>query len=70
MDSQGTPKTLRQAIRNGLEHHQVGLDAAAVTLPHVRDYLAQKFSVAVMQAPTVEEGERLIKLLDKIMEGS
>ena len=44
--SQGTPKTLDQAIRNGLNEFQPGMDAAHVVETHVRDFLAQKFGVA------------------------
>lgn len=38
----GTPETLREAIENALKE---GQDPARIEV-HIRDYLAQKFSVA------------------------
>lgn len=46
---QGTPKSLLQAIRNGMEN--VGVDRVDITLRvHVRDFLAQKFSATCLLA--------------------
>lgn len=57
--SKGTPKTLQEAIRNGIEqykdskvteivHDSHGDILAAFVATHVRDYLAQIFGVSYM----------------------
>lgn len=51
--TRGTPKTLKQAIVNGINDSPGnGEDAEQLAehiLPHVIDYLAQKFSVAYLK---------------------
>jgi hypothetical protein len=61
----GTPSTLYQAIRNGLNAFQVGQDAAAIVQPHLRDFLAQKFAVPLLEAND-QEALMLKKLWEKI----
>jgi hypothetical protein len=52
----GTPKTLEEAIANGSTGYLgsvftvTGRSIAAHIQPHVRDFLAQKFSVAILNA--------------------
>jgi hypothetical protein len=57
--TKGTPKTLAQAIHNGLEDRArvaPGLcDSTDVAALHVRDFIAQKFSTAILQNPEAEK---------------
>jgi len=56
-----TPKTLTEAIRNGLAEVRTivefggGADAGATVEKHVRDFLAQKFTVDVMDFPGAQD---------------
>lgn len=54
----GTPKNLHQAIENGKVKND--------TFAHIKDYLAQKFCIAVMRAKSEEERERLFELLKMV----
>jgi len=55
----GTPKTLEQAIKNGLNEVATRIefgatpDSSAVIEMHVRDFLAQKFTPDVLDNPKV-----------------
>lgn len=69
----GTPKTLKDAIANGLETAKtVGMmedeakDLSEEVSPHIMDFLAQKFGAAMMDNPDAEVV--LKKLFDKIKE--
>lgn len=49
----GTPKSLIEAIQNGIE--EAGIDAPAevaakIAKRHIRDFLSQKFAVGLMRA--------------------
>lgn len=56
--SEGTPKTMRQAIINGIKDgfkkENAGKPLADAVEAHVRDFLAQKFSVEILSARTAE----------------
>jgi hypothetical protein len=66
----GTPKTLRQAIRNGIWENgeeRVTEDHQVFTIRrHVRDFLAQQFAIAMMNAPEAE-AERLSATFKRIV---
>lgn len=60
MSSKGTPKTLREAIQNALDDPNAVDEEKAQIRPevieqHVRDYLAQKFSVAFISDQSPQE---------------
>jgi hypothetical protein len=59
----GTPKSLREAIENGLAD-SVGEGYAASVERHVRDFIAQRFSVALMRYEFAGEG--LSKVYEEI----
>jgi hypothetical protein len=48
----GTPKTLQEAIKNGLDAGKVSYSPEAIQVlsAHVQDYLAQKFGVLMLDA--------------------
>jgi hypothetical protein len=50
--STGTPKTLEEAIKNGLQEgmYQRGGKLIAPTKAHVQDFIAQRFQVAKCRA--------------------
>lgn len=60
-----TPKTLEQAIRNGMD--EPASDVFKIR-DHVRDYLSQAFTVAMHVAPTQEESDRLEVLFNKLVQ--
>jgi hypothetical protein len=60
---QGTPKTLRQAIENGLADEGREFCLEDRIKEHVTDFIAQKFSVALFEDPC---DERLAELYFKI----
>ncbi len=64
--AKGTPKTLNEAIANGLEIAQMaGLDAPDTTQmveSHVRDYMAQKFSIVILAQPDNGRADDLMEL--------
>lgn len=64
--SQGTPKTLNQAIVNGMCIGQMK-DMKGNILNHVRDFLSQRFGAAMLAAPTTEEEARLKALFEEIV---
>lgn len=47
--SEGTPQTLEQAIINGLREVRELDQAPALIERHIKDYLAQRFSVAMFE---------------------
>lgn len=52
----GTPKTLLEAINNGLEASEgTGLERKLVIKQHLRDYLAQKFTAGMMGSWDLEQ---------------
>lgn len=61
-NKRGTPKTLKQAIENGLDDvkNNPGMDAAEIIKAHVRDRLAQRFSAAMF---THDEAEKMLMAL-------
>lgn len=68
--SRGTPKTLPEAIANGLDSSMARPDAEAKALavqPHVRDFLAQKFTQAMLAAKGKGEMRRIDELWKKII---
>jgi hypothetical protein len=46
----GTPKTLTEAIRNGLEDldHVPNIDDAQIIEAHIKDFLSQKFQLFML----------------------
>lgn len=73
MSKTGTPESLKQAIENGYGKAQTArkkpgyLGAGAVIVPHVRDFLAQKFGAAMLSAPSKDEESRLSDLWKAIV---
>lgn len=59
-----TPATLEEAIANGIEDYCLSQDrsvsAAKVVKSHVRDFLAQKFAVPLLE---VSFGKRILEKL-------
>lgn len=73
--NQGTPKSLNQAIRNGVKQSfQYGMDDGdgphTIEL-HVKDYLSQKFATALLKASSGEVSAEtaLVELWSKISSG-
>lgn len=70
----GTPKSLVEAIRNGVSAHaKAWQDVKPGEIhdrveAHVKDYLAQKFG-AVILAGEPDEAAKLIELFKRITEG-
>lgn len=75
----GTPKTLSSALANALaDAREVAktagecaeavlvIDGPHLMVPAVKDFLAQKFSTAILKAKTDEEADRLEDLFKKI----
>lgn len=65
----GTPKTLEQAIKNGLlqaESQGLQKEVVEVVYAHIVDYLAQKFGAAIL---SVEDPRLLEDLFKKIKFG-
>jgi hypothetical protein len=61
----GTPKTLLDAIANGLAAAQKEQDAPQLAIKrHVRDYLSQCFTVDLMDDP------KIVHLWKRIIEGA
>jgi hypothetical protein len=62
-DTQATPQTLTQAIKNGLSLSGVQMDEIQIELvrQHVLDYLAQKFAFATLMNP--DEHARVVQTL-------
>lgn len=60
----GTPKTLREAISNGLTNLVFADDSAEHIEDHVRDYLSQHFATAMLEHPGCDT--ILSKLWEKI----
>lgn len=63
----GTPKTLEEAVRNALEEAQLSNieDPTPLIVDHVKDFLSQKFTVAMCVAKE-EEIENVSNLWDQI----
>lgn len=66
IEGKGTPKTLRQAVEETMTM------GPAKEIPdrmqeNVRDYLAQRFNVAMFQALNEGEADRLMKLFKSIV---
>lgn len=66
--NRGTPKTLNQAIINGLEAYgfQNNEKLAQFIEPHIKDFLAQKFSVAGMKVQDEKLEAEIHQLFQKI----
>lgn len=75
MTTQGTPKTLREAIENGIME-AVEVASATNVLEggslsprietHIRDYLAQRFGPAYLSSPNDQMTDALIQLWQSI----
>lgn len=63
--TQETPKTLTDAIEKPLAG-TVGEGISIHIEPHIRDFLAQKFTTALLEAQTMEQSEVIAKLWEKI----
>lgn len=64
-----TPQTLDEAIQNGLDDifgqmRREGLSQRDVLYAHVRDFLNQKFTIAVLKSEA--SGDELFTLLERI----
>ena len=64
----GTPKTLNQAIINGLEDYgfQNTEKLAQFIEPHIKDFLAQKFNVSMMKQSDDKLSDDIKALFEKI----
>lgn len=63
MSNQGTPQTLKEAIRKAIM--STPLDESDVTSPAIiRDYMSQKFTIAYLKASTPE----VVSALDELWE--
>lgn len=62
---QETPSTLMQAIEKPLAG-TIGEGIGIHIEPHIRDFLAQKFTAALLEAETIEGSEAIAKLWEKI----
>lgn len=69
-DIKGTPKTLKEAIQNGLGDAEVDQIMAVRIELHVLDFLAQRFAVAYMECEdeSVGDGEarRMLMRLQRL----
>ena len=54
---QGTPSTLNQAIYNGLDNTNPDINIR----DHVKDFLAQKFSIAFAKAELGQDAEDILE---------
>jgi len=61
----GTPKTLKEAIRNGASVAK-GLEFDETIKKHVRDFMAQKFSVAMLKSETIKNKLEVEELLEEL----
>lgn len=59
-----TPKTLEEAIRNGMMYGPLN-QVMERTYLHVKDFLAQRFGAAVLQYPESEKA--LMELYERII---
>ncbi len=59
--NQGTPRTLREAIENGRQEGNRSPDAAQAIEMNVRDFLAQKFTIAILKGASEEELKTLFE---------
>lgn len=69
IQNNGTPVDLIAAVRNGLRQAygaMATIDDAEILRQHVRDYLAQQFTVAIGRAKTKEEELSLMALFERI----
>lgn len=67
MNNQGTPKTLREAIRRAQDHSDKVGNFEFVAHSYVKDFLAQRFGAAMLNAETPEEADRLEALFKRIV---
>lgn len=66
----GTPKNISEAISNGLETINVAVTPYKVRVikDHLRDFLAQKFMVAMLEASRNRYDDKQLKqLFDKLV---
>jgi len=64
--NKGTPTTLLEAIQNGLSDKETKGSRAEVIATHVKDFNAQRFGRAMLQAGSDEETIALKSLFDDI----
>lgn len=59
-ENKGTPKSLTDAIKDGLDHAFIGYTDAEIEMirVHIKDYLAQKFSRAAYESD--QKGEQVV----------
>lgn len=64
-----TPQSLMGAVFNACEEQDIKVSAAFVEciVKHVKDYLAQRFSAALMRELPIAEIERINRLWAKII---
>lgn len=63
--SEGTPKTLEQAIINGLADAEVEVDLEVVDVlaHHLQDYFAQGASVVLLKTGRLDNQDDIVKIL-------
>lgn len=69
MNPKGTPKTLIEAIRNGLNEGANYSDThtEATIKAHIKDFLAQHFCKPMVKASSPEESARFKALFDRLI---
>lgn len=73
-NKKGTPKTLLEAVINGLQEAKIEHTHAVLTNPknakmvkaHVKDFLAHKFNVAILNSTAPEIEKMLFKLFEEV----
>lgn len=61
----GTPKTLQEAIRNGMSIGPLReLDQSIKN--HVRDFMSQKFCIALAKSETIRNREEASKMIEDL----
>lgn len=66
----GTPKNLKEAMDNALEQANAASAAGGNAVAwHIRDFIAQKFCVAMHRAQSDGERDRLMDLFKLLTEG-
>lgn len=63
----GTPKSLGEAMQNALDQaHAASTAGGSAVAWHIKDYISQKFTVAMYNAKSQGERDRLMDLFKKL----
>lgn len=65
-----TPKTLQQAIENGIIEVKIGSSIPRSIENHVIDFIAQKFGVSFLEIDAWREGSSTMKTPEEIIKGT